>query len=183
MKLWKACNITKIITDCELDKELNITNERSNLNVIIIDKKANDDKFYCDKIFRYGKKYINIEFESTGIRKLVRLYLALKACTNGGIVFIDEMDANLHDVYFTRLIEFFKNDSKGQLCFTAHNLEPINLLKNNAHSLDFISNDSRVYSWTKDGSKSPMSKYINGLIPYSPFNVESFDFDVLLDEE
>lgn len=156
---------------------------KPDLDEIIIDKKVNDDKFYCDKIFRYGKKYINIEFESTGIRKLVRLYSALKACANGGIVFIDEMDANLHDVYFTRLIEFFKNDSKGQLCFTTHNLEPINVLKDNAHSLDFISNDSRVYSWTKDGNKSPMSKYINGLIPYSPFNVESFDFDVLLDEK
>ena len=156
---------------------------KPDLDEIIIDKKVNDDKFYCDKIFRYGKKYINVEFESTGIRKLVRLYSALKACANGGIVFIDEMDANLHDVYFTRLIEFFKNDSKGQLCFTTHNLEPINLLKDNAHSLDFISNDSRVYSWTKDGNKSPMSKYINGLIPYSPFNVESFDFDVLLDKE
>lgn len=114
-------------------KELNITNEHSDLNVIIIDKKANDDKFYCDKIFRYCKKYINIEFESTGIRKLVRLYSALKACTNGGIVFIDEMDANLHDVYFTRFIEFFKNDSKGQLCFTTHNLEQINVLKDNGH--------------------------------------------------
>ncbi len=28
-----------------------------------------------------------------------------------------------------------------------------------------------------------MKKYVSGLIPYSPFNVESFDFDLLLDEE
>ena len=29
----------KIITDCELDKKLNITNEHSDLNVIIIDNR------------------------------------------------------------------------------------------------------------------------------------------------
>ena len=156
---------------------------KPDLDDIIIDKKINDDKYYCDKIFVYGNKKINVEFESTGIKKLVKLYSTLKSCANGKVAFIDEMDANLHDVYFTKLIEFFKNDSKGQLCFTTHNLEPIDVLKSNSHSLDFISNDSRVYSWVKDGNKSPMNKYVKGLIPYSPFNVESFDFDMLLDEE
>ena len=156
---------------------------KPDLDEIIIDKKENDKEYYCDKIFRYGNKKINVEFESTGIKKLMRLYSILKSCANGSVAFIDEMDANLHDVYFTKLIEFFKNDSKGQLCFTTHNLEPIDILKENSHSLDFISNDSRVYSWIKDGNKSPMKKYISGLIPYSPFNVESFDFDLLLDEE
>lgn len=156
---------------------------KPDLDEIIIDKKENDNEYYCDKIFRYGNKKINVEFESTGIKKLMRLYSTLKSCANGSVAFIDEMDANLHDVYFTKLIEFFKNDSKGQLCFTTHNLEPIDVLKDNSHSIDFISNDSRVYSWVKDGNKSPMKKYISGLIPYSPFNVESFDFDLLLDEE
>lgn len=156
---------------------------KPDLDKIVIDKKDDGDKYCCDKIFVYGKQKINVEFESTGIKKMVRLHSALKSCANGRIVFIDEMDANLHDVYFTKLIEFFKNDSKGQLCFTTHNLEPIDILKDKAHSLDFISNDSRVYSWIKDGNKSPMNKYINGLIPYSPFNLESFDFDLLLDEE
>lgn len=156
---------------------------KPDLDEIIIDKKENDTEYYCDKIFKYGNKRINVEFESTGIKKLMRLYSILKSCANGSIAFIDEMDANLHDVYFTKIIEFFKNDSKGQLCFTTHNLEPIDVLKENSHSLDFISNDSRVYSWVKDGNKSPMKKYVSGLIPYSPFNVESFDFDLLLDEE
>lgn len=156
---------------------------KPDLDEIIIDKKDNDTEYRCDKIFRYGNNKVNVEFESTGIKKLMRLYSTLKSCANGGIAFIDEMDANLHDVYFTKLIEFFKNDSKGQLCFTTHNLEPIDILRENSHSLDFISNDSRVYSWVKDGNKSPMKKYISGLIPYSPFNVESFDFDLLLDEE
>lgn len=156
---------------------------KPNLTEIIIDKKIDGNKYYCDKILNYGGKKINIEFESTGIRKLVRLYSTLRACANGQIAFIDEFDANLHDVYFAKIIEFFKDDAKGQLCFTTHNLEPIEVLKNNIHSLDFVSNDSRIYSWTKNGNNSPLKKYVNGLIPYSPFNVESFSFDILLNEE
>jgi len=156
---------------------------KPSLDEIIIDKKINDNVYYCNKIFRYGNKKIDIEFESTGIRKLVKLYNSIKYCSNGHVTFIDEMDANLHDVYFAKLIEFFRNDGKGQLCFTTHNLEPIDVLKGNSHSLDFISDDSRIYSWKKDGHNSPMFKYVNGLIPYSPFNVESFDFDVLIEED
>ena len=156
---------------------------KNDLDEIIIDKKIDNDKYYCDKIFKYGDIQINIEFESTGIKKLVNLFFTLNACANGSIAFIDEMDANLHDVYFARLIEFYKNDSRGQLCFTTHNLEPINILKDSNHSLDFLSNDSKVYSWVKNGNSSPLNKYINGLIPYSPFNIDSFDFDLLLDDK
>ena len=156
---------------------------KPDLDEIEIDKVIDNDNYYCDKVFRYGDNRVNVEFESTGIKKLVRLYSVLKECANGSITFIDEMDANLHDVYFAKIIEFFKNDGMGQLCFTTHNLEPINILKDNSYSLDFISNDSRVYSWKKDGNKSPLNKYVNGLIPYSPFNVDSFDFDVLLKDE
>ena len=147
------------------------------LKSIEVDKKINDDVYYCNKIFNYNNSNgIDIEFESTGIKKLVRLFNALLACTNGKIVFIDEFDANLHDVYFAKLVEFLKNYAKGQLCFTTHNLEPIEVLKNNSYSLDFLSNDSRVASWIKNGNKSPMKQYINGLIDYSPFNVYDIDF-------
>ncbi|MBE6143539.1 MAG: ATP-binding protein [Erysipelotrichaceae bacterium] len=157
---------------------------KSNLTGIDIDKKINGDEYYCNKIFNYGDLLVDIEFESTGIKKLVRIYNALSACANGRIVFIDEFDANLHDVYFTKLVEFMKIYAKGQFCFTTHNLEPIDVLKDNSHSLDFLSNDSRVTSWMKNGNKSPMKKYINGLIDYSPFNVHAIDFiDSLLEED
>lgn len=157
---------------------------KPDLKKIEIEKKINNDKYICKKIMHYGTSSIDIEFESTGIKKLVRLFNALIACTNGKIVFIDEFDANLHDVYFAKLIEFMKDYSNGQLCFTTHNLEPINILKSNSHSLDFLSNDSRLTSWKKDGNKSPLNKYINGLIEFSPFNVSSVDFiKPLMDDE
>ena len=158
---------------------------KPNLTKIEIEKKINGDKYFCKKILHYENFAIDIEFESTGIKKLVRLFNVLKACTNGKIVFIDEFDANLHDVYFAKLIEFMKDYSEGQLCFTTHNIEPINILKSNSHSLDFLSNDSRLTSWTKNGNKSPLNKYVNGLIEYSPFNVSSIDFiqSLINDEE
>ena len=158
---------------------------KTDLKFIEVDKKINDDVYYCNKIFHYNNSNgIDIEFESTGIKKLVRLFNALLACTNGKIVFIDEFDANLHDVYFAKLVEFLKNYAKGQLCFTTHNLEPIEVLKDNSYSLDFLSNDSRVASWVKNGNKSPMKQYVNGLIDYSPFNVYDIDFiDSLIEEK
>ncbi len=155
---------------------------KPNLIKIDIDKKINDKIYNCKKIFVYDDYSIDMEFESTGIKKLVRLYTNFKKYVNGGIVFIDEMDANLHDVYFTKLIEFFKYEAKGQLCFTTHNLEPIDVLKDNKYALEFLSNDSRIASWVKGGRQSPMNKYVNGLIPYSTFNVDSTNFEVLLED-
>ena len=155
---------------------------KPDLKRIDIDMKINDKIYKCKKIFVYDNYSIDMEFESTGIKKLVRLYTDFKKYVNGGIVFIDEMDANLHDVYFTKLIEFFKYEAKGQLCFTTHNLEPIDVLKNNKYALEFLSNDSRIASWVKSGHQSPMNKYVNGLIPYSTFNVDSTNFEVLLED-
>ena len=190
----KSAFIEKDDKDIILKENFDIYKERINhlsefikifkpsLSKIIIDKKIDGEFYFCEKIFRYGNIDINLEFESTGIKKLVRLFNSLHDCANGSIAFIDEMDANLHDVYFNKLIEFFLYDSKGQLCFTTHNLTPIKLLKDYPRSLDFLSDDSRLYSWKKEGNTSPIAKYVDGLIPYSPFNVESFDFDILLDK-
>ena len=50
-------------------------------------------------IFNYGNYKVNKEFESTGIKKLVRLYSAFKAANNYGIAFVDEMDSNINDIY------------------------------------------------------------------------------------
>lgn len=156
---------------------------KPSLDDIEIDKKDLGDYYVCEKKLKYGNILVNLEFESTGIKKIVKLFDALNLCANGRVVFIDEMDANLHGVYFNKLIEFFIKESKGQLCFTTHNLYSIDVLKNNKYSIEFLSSDSRISSWTKNGNNSPYNKYINGLIDYSPFLVDSFDYDVLLDED
>jgi AAA15 family ATPase/GTPase len=99
----------------------------------------------------------------------------------GGIVFIDEMDANIHDVYLDRLIAFLIEEGKGQLCFTTHSLSPIKFLKKGKHSIDFLGEDGSITSWKKNGNYAPDKLYAEGMIPGSPFNFDSFDFYSIFD--
>lgn len=55
----------------------------------------------------------------------------------GGIVFIDEFDSNLHDVYLCALLEYLAEYGEGQLCFTTHNVGPMDILKQYNKSIDF----------------------------------------------
>lgn len=43
-------------------------------------------------------------------------------------------------------------------------------------SIDFLSEDHKIYPWTKSGNYSPSKLYRNGMIEGSPFNVDSIDF-------
>lgn len=40
----------------------------------------------------------------TGIKKLIQLFAYLNEMVEGGIVFIDEFDSNIHDVYLYALL-------------------------------------------------------------------------------
>lgn len=150
---------------------------KDDLNNIEIKKYDNGDFYECELILVYkdGKK-INKEYESSGIKKLITLYSALNDCVNGKIVFIDEIDANIHDVLLTKIIEFISLYSKGQFIFTTHNIEPMEVLKNNKYSIKFLSQGPRMTFWVKNGNYSPASLYKKGLIEYSPFNIEPENF-------
>ena len=39
-----------------------------------------------------------------------------------------------------------------------------------------LSEDHKIYPWTKSGNYSPSRLYRNGMIEGSPFNVDSIDF-------
>ena len=93
-----------------------------------------------------------------------------------GIVFIDEFDSNLHDVYLCALLEYLMEYGEGQLCFTTHNVGPMDILKRRKKSIDFLSENHKIYPWTKSGNYSPSRLYRNGMIEGSPFNVDSIDF-------
>ena len=143
---------------------------------IEIDKKVDHDVYVCNLIMVYDSFKIHAEFESTGIKKLIRLYAYLKEMAQGGIVFIDEFDSNLHDVYLCALLEYLMEYGEGQLCFTTHNVGPMDILRRNKKSIDFLSADHKIYSWTTNGNYSPSKLYRNGMIEGSPFNVDSIDF-------
>lgn len=150
---------------------------KDDLESILIEKDDNGDIYECEIVLLYkdGKK-ISEKYESSGIKKIVNLYSSLCNIEKGQVVFIDEFDANIHDVLLIRLLEYIVNYSKGQLIFTTHNLAPMEVLKNAKHSIDFLSPDSRIASWTKSGNYTPDTVYRKGLIEYSPFNLEAFNF-------
>ena len=149
---------------------------KADLQGIEIDKKEDEEFYICSLVMKYKNYKINAEFESTGIKKLIKLFDYLDKMVLGNIVFIDELDSNLHDVYLCALLEYLMKHAEGQLCFTTHNIGPMDILKRNKKSIDFLSTDHKIYSWTKNGNYSPSSLYKNGMIEGSAFNVFSFDF-------
>ncbi len=155
---------------------------KPNLVSIDVDAKEDGERYVCDLNLNYGDYVINKEFESTGIKKLIRLFDCFTAAGNGGIVFVDEMDSNLNDVYLCKLIEYFMYYGKGQLCFTTHNIDPMSVLKENKNSIDFLSSDNRLIPWTSRGNATPENCYKNGMIEDLPFNIEASDFVGILGE-
>lgn len=149
---------------------------KSGLQRIEIDKKEDRTAYICDLIMVYDDYKIHAEFESTGVKKLIRLFAYLNEMVQGKIVFIDEFDSNLHDVYLCALLEYLMEYGEGQLCFTTHNVGPMDILKQRKKSIDFLSVDHKIYPWTKSGNYSPSNLYRNGMIEGSPFNVDSIDF-------
>ena len=124
----------------------------------------------------YDDYRIDSEFESTGIKKLIKLFAYLKEMVNGSIVFIDEFDSNLHDVYLCALLEYLMEYGEGQLCFTTHNVGPMDILKQNKMSIDFLSEDHKIYPWKNNGNCSPSNLYRKGLINGTHFNIDFVDF-------
>ena len=149
---------------------------KSDLKNIEIDRKENKDFWLCDLIMVYDDYKVHAEFESTGIKKLIRLFTYLQKMVRGEIVFIDEFDSNLHDVYLCAILEYLMEHGKGQLCFTTHNVGPMDVLRRRKKSIDFLSENHKIYPWTANGNYSPAKLYRNGMIEGSPFNVDSIDF-------
>lgn len=150
---------------------------------IDIDRKEDKEFYRCDLIMDYGAYRISAEFESTGIKKLIRLFTYIRAMVNGDIVFVDELDSNLHDVYLCALLEYLMEFGQGQLCFTTHNVGPMDVLKQNKKSIDFLSIDHKIYSWKTNGNYSPSKLYRQGMIQGSPFNIDAMDFIGIFDAD
>jgi len=149
---------------------------KRDLKNISIDKMDEVEFYKCDLVMEYENYKVSAEFESTGIKKLIKLYEFFDEMAAGNIVFIDELDSNLHDVYLCALLEYLMEYGKGQLCFTTHNIGPMDILKRNKKSIDFLSVNHKIYPWVKNGNYSPANLYKNGMIEGSPFNIDSTDF-------
>lgn len=147
-------------------------------DLLKIDLKFKEDKefLYVDPYFIYDNYKIHLEFESAGIKKLTKLFKLLKLKEEGNIVFIDDFDSNINDVYLIKLLEYFKESENGQLVFTTHNISPMEVLSDNKHSIDFITENKKITAWKKSGNYKVSNLYQSGLIKGLPFNVYPFDF-------
>lgn len=124
----------------------------------------------------YDSYKVDLVDESAGVRRLIQLYPMIDRAVHGDIVFVDALDAGLHEVYLTRLVEYLMEYGKGQLCFTAQNVDLMNVLKREKNAINFLSEDHKLYQWHKIGNYSPVNMYRRGMIEGSPFNVDSIDF-------
>lgn len=149
---------------------------KPDLKSIDIFKQEDGEYYVCQLNMNYGDYIINKEFESEGIKKLVSIYDALRAASNGGIVFIDEMDANINSIYLSSIIEYMMLYGKGQLCFTSHNIDIMHVLKDNKYSIDFLNSSQEIIRWQNNGNKSPVNTYKNGLIEGMPYNIFPADY-------
>ena len=144
---------------------------------IEFEKKDFDEKYYeIEYIFCYKEYKINFEYESMGMKSLFRLFDVLDTVNNGGIVFVDEIDMSINDLYLNRLIEFFAENGKGQFVFTAHNTSILDTLKKYKNSIDFVTEYQEIKPWIKNGNYSPRKQYLEGMLPNMPYNIEYYDF-------
>lgn len=149
---------------------------KTDLIKIELETKEYGESYICRRVMVYDGYRLDEEYESRGIRKLMTLFDALDAACRGRIVFIDELDSNINDVYLNKLIEYFSSYGNGQLCFTAHNLSPMSVLRDSKSAISFISSVNTVHTWTSNGNQNPANAYRDGFIEDSPFNVDASDF-------
>lgn len=138
--------------------------------------KTDHSAIHISREYVYENYSVDEEFESAGIKKLVKLFSFLDAASKGYIVFIDELDTNINDIYLRRLVDYFVKYGDGQLIFTTHNLSPMEVLANVKRGIDFINGNNDDIPWVRNGNYSPMKQYSKGYIPGIPYNSESFDF-------
>ena len=152
------------------------------LKEIKITKKDFGQFYKCRKSFEYDSGLIDLEYESTGIKKMVELYEFISSAFDGDIVFVDEIDANISGVFLDKLLHCLEQNGKGQLCFTSHNIYSMNKIKSFV-TITTIGETGQIFDIRKNGNTNPSNAFYNGDIPDSPFNIYENDFyKIFVDE-
>ena len=149
---------------------------KPNLKDIKVDKKFDGENYHCRKQFVYDNYYVDEEYESTGIKKIIKIYSFLCQVIKGNKVFIDELDANISGIFLDKLLDFIAENGKGQLCFTTHNVLSMDTLKKYRNGITVIGETGKVVNVVKNGHYQPVNLYYDGFIEDSPFNFDTFDF-------
>jgi len=148
----------------------------------------NDDKLsvYTFHNGLNGQSYkVPIEIESDGTIKAIALYsFVMIAITYGKALIIDELDMQFHPLLLKYFVDFFnKNETKGQLIFTSHD---ITLFDNRYMRRDQIwftekneYGEASLYSMAEFKIRNDSSfekQYLGGVFGGIP-NLNSFDMD------
>lgn len=147
---------------------------KPDLKMIAIDSRESYNSFICDLIMDYGEYKIEAKNESSGIQRLIELFMCLKNMCNGKILFVDDLELDLHSVYLSALVEYLLNYVEGQMCFTTHDISLMDVLKQN--DIDYLSEDHRLYAQKNGIGYLPSNLYKDGMIEDSQFNVDTLDF-------
>lgn len=149
---------------------------KPDLKEIRLKEEERGDEYVVRRVFVYDHYEISFVFESSGIKRLADLFEKLEKAANGGIVFIDEMDANVSGPYLKVLTDYFNDYGEGQLCFTAHSLDPMYSLSGKKKAIYFLGDGNKVTPWIRNAHYKPYNLYPEGMIPGSDFPVEATDF-------
>lgn len=181
--LKKTFNKKKFIE--KLNKKINFMRV-FNPKIKNIEPIFREEKFHyiVNYNFCYDDYKIDLEFESMGIKKLFKFFDLFNFVYNGGILFLDEVDLNIHTVYLEKLIKFIGDLGNGELIFTAHNIELMETLKNYKNSIFFITDNRKIVRWTKRGNASPKLQYkLGGIKDIYHGNIEYYDFEGIIGDD
>lgn len=92
---------------------------------IFYKKEFHDDEIYYklieEKYIAGNYRRIDFERESAGNCQLLNISCYLLTACMGGVVVLDEAEANIHDLLFQKLLEEIRPILKGQVIMTTHN--------------------------------------------------------------
>ena len=92
---------------------------------IFYKKEFHDDEIYYklieEKYIAGNYRRIDFEKESAGNCQLLNISCYLLTACMGGVVILDEAEANIHDLLFQKLLEEIRPILKGQVIMTTHN--------------------------------------------------------------
>ena len=78
-------------------------------------------KLIEEKYIAGNYRRIDFERESAGNCQLLNISCYLLTACMGGVVILDEAEANIHDLLFQKLLEEIRPILKGQVIMTTHN--------------------------------------------------------------
>lgn len=113
-----------------------------------------------------GKKRFLMKYESEGIKRIISiLHYLVSVYNNPGVcLVVDELDSGIFEYLLGELLGFLKEEMKGQLIFTSHNLRILEKLNSRNIYCSTINPDNRYIAFTGiENNNNKRDYYIRSL--------------------